>query len=409
MTAAQLPPSLIELTARLARYPADRYPVQHATASFHLGAALTEAGRFDESERALAVAAELFGPDRMPAEHAKALNARGAALRASDRPAEAIGCFERAATTFARVELPLEHGAALFNLGLCRRDLGADPIEVFGRARELLDPERVPAHAAAAARELGAALFTAGRGAEATPILADAVALAERGHDIAGLGAAANTLGLVHLAQDRAKDAVEILRTAAAAHPRTVRPHGHAMAKANLALAHERDRDAVRARLAARQALGVPGAPEPVVTTAAAVLTRIGDDPGRLLDVLDDEPVDRWPPLVREELLRWDEAWPEERAVEAEAFVAGVLDRPRAAAELVATWLGGLLELPPQAMHALATDAVLALRGQDAEQVERFRSWVARGCARFHIPQMDRLTRMFEEIAVLHGGPASWR
>lgn len=409
MTAAPLPPSLIELTARLARYPAERYPVQHATASFHLGSALTEAGRYEEAEQALAVAAELFGPDRMPVEHAKALNARGAALRAAGRPREAIGCFDRAAAAFAALGQPLEHGAALFNLGLSRRDLGEDPVEVFGRARELLDPDRVPAHAAAAARELGAALFVAGRGAEATPVLSEAVALAERGHDLAGLGAAANTLGLVHLAQDRAKDAVEILRAAAAAHPRTVRPDGHGMAKANLALAHERDGDAVRARLAARQALGIPGVAEPVVHTASAVLTRLGDDPGRLLDVLDDEPVERWPVLVREELMRWNEAWPEERTVEAEAFVSGVLDRPRVGAELVAAWLGGLLELPPQAMQALATDAVLALRGQGAERVERFRAWVARGCARFQVPQMDRLTRTFEAIAARSGGPASWR
>lgn len=409
MTTAPVPPPLIELTARLARYPADRYPVQHATARFHLGSALTEVGRFDEAERELAVAAELFGPERMPTEHAKALNARGAALRAAGRPTEAIGCFVQAADAFAALERPLEQGAAWFNLGLTRREVGEDPVEVFGRARELLDPQRVPAYAAAAARELGAALFAAGRGAEASPILVEAVALAERGGDLAGLGAAANTLGLVHLAQDRAKEAVEILRTAASAHPRTVRPEGHAMAKANLALAHEQDGDAVRARLAARQALGVPGVPEPVLTVAAGVLARLGAEPGGLLDVLDDEPADAWPALVREELLRQADARPEERAVDAQAFVAGVLDRPRTGAELVATWLGGLLELPPAVMHALATEAVVALGAQDADRMERFRSWVARGCARFHLPQMDRLTGLFEEIAARAGGPPSWR
>ncbi len=409
MTATPAPPPLDELTARLARYPADRYPVQHATASFHLGFALTEVGRFDEAERALAVAADLFDPVRMPTEYAKALNARGAALRAVARPAEAAGCFERAGAAFAALGQPLENGAAQFNLGLTRRELGTDPIEAFRAARELLDPERVPAHAAAAARELGAALFTTGHAAEAEPVLVEAIALAERGRDVAGLGAAANTLGLVHLALGRAKDAVEILGTAASAHPRTVRPEGHAMAKANLALALELDGDVVRARLSARQALGVPGVPRPVLTTAAGVLERLGEDPGRLLDVLDDEPADSWPALLREELLRWSDAWPEERAAEADAFVAGVLDRPATAADLVATWLGGLLEMPPEAMHGLATDAVVALREQDAERVERFRSWAARGCARFHVPQMDRLTRMFEEIAARTGGPASWR
>lgn len=409
MTAAPVPPPLITLTARLARYPADRYPVQHATAQFHLGAALTEAGRYDEAERALAVAAGLFDPDRMLTEHAKAVNARGAALRAGGRPEEAVGCFEQAVAAFAALVQPLEHGAALFNLGLARRDVGRDPVAAFREARELLDAERVPGHAAAAARELGAALFAAGRSSDAAPILAEAVALADRAGDLAGVGAAANTLGLVHLARDRAADAVEMLRAAVGAHPRAVRPEGHAMAKANLALAHERDGDAVRARLAARQALGVPGAPQPVLTVAGAVLSRLGDDPGRLLDVLDDEPEERWPPLVREELLRWADAWLEDRAADAEAFVAGVLDRPRTGAELVATWLGGLLELPPAAMYGLAADAVGALREQDAGRTERFRSWVARGCARFHLPQMDRLTRIFEEISARDGGPVSWR
>ncbi|TQM11096.1 tetratricopeptide repeat protein [Pseudonocardia kunmingensis] len=256
---APVPPPLIELRARLARYPADRYPIQHATASFHLGFALTEAGRFIDAERALAVAAELFDPDRMPAEHAKALNARGAALRAAGLPDAAAGCFQRASAAFAALGQPLEHGAALFNLGLARRDLGEDPIEDFRRAQEQLDPDRVPAHASAAARELGAALLTAGRSAEAAPVLAEAIALADRGGDLAGLGAAANTLGLVHLALGATAEAIEVLHSAVGAHPRTVRPDGHAMAKANLALAHERAGDTVRARLAARQALGFPG------------------------------------------------------------------------------------------------------------------------------------------------------
>lgn len=409
MTAVPAPPPLVELSARLARYPADRYPVQHATASFHLGTALTEANRFDEAERALGVAAELFGADRLPVEHAKALNARGAALRAAGRPEAALACFTQAATAFGAVGQPLERGAAMFNLGLACRAVGADPTQAFTTARELLDPSRVPAHAAAAARELGAALLTAGRLGEASLFLDEAIALAERGRDLAGLGAAANTLGLVRLAQDRAKDAAALFTTAAAAHPRAVRPEGHAMAKANLALAHDRDGDAARARLAARQALGVRGAPGPVRRSAEAVLERVGDAPGRLLDVLDVEPVDRWPALLREELLRWADADPETRAVEAESFVDAVLNRPPAAPELVATWLGGLMELPPAAMRGLAEDVVLALQGQQGERVERFRSWVARGCARFHVPQMERLTVMFEDIAARAGGPASWR
>lgn len=400
---------LIELAARLARYPADRYPVQHATASFHLGAALTEAGRYADAERALAVAAGLFDPQRMPGERAKALNARGAALRAGGRPDAAAACFTEAAAVFAALGHPLEQGAAVYNLGLARRELGEDPVEEFRRARALLDADRVPAHAGAAARELGAALLAAHRGAEAVPVLTDAVALAERAADPAGAGAAANTLGLVHLALGRVEDAVAAFRAAAGAHPRAVRPEGHAMAKANLALAHEQGGRAARARLAARQALGVPGAPGPVVAVAQGVLSRLGDGPGRLLDVLDDEPADRRPALVREELLRWADARPADRAVEADALVTGVLARPAAGPELVATWLGALLELPPTTTEGLATDAVAALRGRDPGEVERFRAWVARGCARFGLPQMERLTRMLEDIAARTGGPARWR
>lgn len=408
MNAPRTPP-VIELTARLARYPADRYPVQHATTSFHLGSALTEAGRFADAERALAVAADLFDPDRMPGERAKALNARGAALRAAGLPAAAAGCFAEAAASFERLGRRLEHGAALFNLGLARRELGEDGVPEFARARTQLDADRVPGHAAAAARELGASLLTAGRSDEAAPVLAEAIALADRAGDLAGLGAAANTLGLVHLALGRPDEAVTALRTAVGAHPRTSRPDGHAMARANLALAHERAGDAVRARLSARQALGVPGVPEPVRSTAAGVLARLGEGPGRLLDVLDLEPDDQWPVLVREELVRWADASPGDRAVEARELVAGVLQRRATAAELVAAWLGGLLEMPPVAMESLAGDVVTALLAHDAVQVERFRSLVARGCARFYFPQMNRLTALFEEVAARRGGPASWR
>lgn len=402
------PPPFVELTARLARYPADRYPMQHATTSFQLGAALTDSGRFREAERALAVAAELFGPDRRPTEHAKAVNARGAALRATGELAEAAVCFQAAASIFEKVDLPLERGAALFNLGLVRRELGEDPVECFQQARVLFDPARVPGHAAAAARELGAALLTAGEHTRAIDVLGEAVTLAERAQDLPGLGVALNTLGLAQLAGGRAREAVESFVGAVGGHPRTLRPEAYAMAKANLALAHERIDEPVRARLAARQALGVPGVPTAVCATAAGVLQRLGPGPGEILDVLDLEPEQRWPALVREELVRWSDAWPEDLATEADAFVDGVLTRP-GAAELVATWLGGLLELPAGSMSTVVIATLHALHRYRAEQVERFRSLVARGCARFHIPQMDRLTRIFEDLAAEHGGPRSWR
>lgn len=398
----------VELRARLARYPADRYPVQHASTSFQLGSALTAAGHFDEAEQALAVAAELFGPDRLPTEHAKALNARGAALRAAGKLDEAVTCFQAAVAVFERVGLVLERGAALFNLGLARRELGESPVDCFRRARDLLDADRVPGHAAAAARELGAALLTAGESAAAAEVLADAVVLAERARDLPGLGAALNTLGLAQLAQGKAQEAVRSFVGAVGGHPRPSRPDGYGMAKANLALAHEEAGEPVRARLAARQALGVSSLPAAVFSTASGVLERVGPGPGELLDVLDLEREEQWPAVVGEELARWSAAWPEDLDMETDAFVSGVLARP-AGADMVAAWLGGLLELPPESMATLVVAMLRALGGLPAEQVERFRSLVARGCARFHVPQMQRMTQIFEELAAEHGGPRSWR
>lgn len=405
---APAPPPFVELTARLARYPADRYPVQHATTSFHLGTALTGAGRHEEAVRALTTAVALFDPDRMPAEHAKALNARGAALRGAGRPADAVACFQEAAAGFEKLGMDLEQGAALFNLGLARRETGADPTAEFRQARALLDADRVPAHAAAAARELGAELLTAGAAEEAVGVLAEAAALADRARDTVGLGAAANTLGLAHLARAETGAAIDAFTTTVGAHPRNLRPDQYAMAKANLALAYQRADDVGRARLAAHQALGVPNVPEAVRRTAADVLARVGGDTGGLLDVLDLEPDSRWPALVHEELVRWADAWPEDRALEADALVRGVLARP-VAPELVAVWLGGLLEMPPAAAESLVRAVVQALPGLGAEERRRFRDLVARGCARFHLPQMERLTRMFEDLSARYGGPSSWR
>ncbi|MGH3666364.1 MAG: hypothetical protein ACRDU8_09820, partial [Egibacteraceae bacterium] len=70
------------LQGRLRHYPADRYPVQHATARFHLGQVLLDRGTAAAAEVELRTAAGLFDPRRLPVEHAKATNLLGAALRA---------------------------------------------------------------------------------------------------------------------------------------------------------------------------------------------------------------------------------------------------------------------------------------------------------------------------------------
>jgi tetratricopeptide (TPR) repeat protein len=391
---------IAELEDRLARYPADRYPVQHATAQFHLGIALTNADRLDEAEAALSTAVRLFDPERLRVEQAKALNALGAVLRLSGRLGEAARALERAALQLGPGHA-LERGAALFNLGLVRRELGDSDAAVscFRQARELLDARRVPTQAAAAARELGATLFGAGDLDTAARTLAEAVTLAARAGHAAEVGAATNTLGLVQLAAGNTAEAVEQFRRSAASHPRGRRPHEYAMAKANLALAYDRAGDEPRARLAARQALGAPDTPPPVAAQAAEILARLGRGEDDLHLVLEQESREAWPALVREELARLADAGPDERSGDLGAWIDGQLARPPVAEDLAEALLGGFLELPPEAMELLVRSTLEALGDRDAERRERFRAEASRALARFHTPQLVRLKDTFARLA----------
>jgi tetratricopeptide (TPR) repeat protein len=388
-----------ELEERLARYPAARYPVQHATAQFHLGVALTNARQPGEGRRALERAVELFEQAAMPLEHAKALNALGAALREAGDAEAAARAFADAAEAFERAGSPLEEGAARFNLGLVRRDR-----EALSGARELLDPAAAPAQAAAAARELGVVLLEAGSADEAASALADAVALAEAAGDEAGRGAAANMLGLARLAAGRAAEAVEAFRLAAAANPRSVRPAEFAMAKANLALAYERAHDAPRARLAARQALGVPAAPTPVVRQAEEVVGRLGPVGEDLGLVLDAEPEERRPAVVREEVVRWSDAAPMQRTVDAALWIRAQRARP----ELAEPWLAALLELPSSAMEDVIRSTLEGLSRCASAEVAQFRADVVAAMARFHLPQLERLRVTFARISRELGEADTW-
>jgi tetratricopeptide (TPR) repeat protein len=398
------------LRRRLARFPAHRYPIQHATAQFHLGVALLDCGRLDEAGRALQVAAEIFPADHLPAEHGRAVNALGAALRLSGRLSDAASAFRRAAAAFAASGDALEEGAAAFNLGLVARQLEdqAAAVEAFGRARELLDASAVPAEAAAAAREHGATLLAAGDLGPAGDALEHALDLASRAGDRRGVADALNALGLVRLGQGRFADAADAFRTAAGAHPRSIRPAEHAMAKANLAVACERAGDVVLARLAARQALAAPETPDAVAAQAGAVLQRLGDPAGDLVTALDDQPVDRWPALVREELLRWVDEAEDERRAEAAGWVAGQLARPAVATTVADAVLGALLELPPAAMETVVVATLEALAAMDAEDRARFRSQTSRAMAGFPLPQETRLRATFNAHAADHGGQPQW-
>jgi len=389
---------ILELEQRLARYDPARYPVQHATTRFHLGVVLTDAGRVEEAIESLASAAELFDPEALPVEHAKALNALGAALRLAGKLEPAEASFERAAELFGGSSLEQEHGAALFNLGLVRRERDpAAAAECFRHAGALL----AGGLEAAAVRELGATLLALDELDEATRTLEQAVELAERG-DATGYGGALNALGLARLAAGEAKRAIESFRQAAGAHPRAVRPAEFAMAKANLALAYEQHGEAPKARLAARQALGVAEPPVPVAAQAAAVLERIGDATANdLLLVLEQEPRASWEGIVREELARSGEASADVRRADAATWIDG------SSVERAEAWLGGLLELPPERMETLARSALEALGSRDAAVKERFRADVSRAASRFHVPQLLRLEEMFRRIAAELGEPWS--
>jgi tetratricopeptide (TPR) repeat protein len=390
------------LEGRIELYPAARYPVQRATALFHLGLALTGADRPAEAAVALREACELFDPERLPVEHAKAQNALGAALRARGAPAAAAAAFDDAAARFAAAGLGAEEGAARFNLGLVLRATGrADEArEALAAARALLPAESSPEHSAAAARELGAALLEAGEIERAVELLSEAAELAERAGDRAGAGAARNARGLAELARGRAQAAVDDFRAAAHAHPRGVRPADHAMAKANLALAYERCGQAAHARLAARQALTAGEVPEPVRAQADATIARLGARPGDVLDVLAAAPAGERTGIVRDEAVRWAVEPADIRRAEALAWTRSQTARPEGeAVDLAELLLGVMLELPPERMETLIAALLESLAGLPPAARESFRSTTSQAMARFHVPQLMRLRDTFERIA----------
>ncbi len=401
--------AVAELRAQLESHPADRFPVQHATAQFHLGTVLANLGRLDEAESALVEAAKLFR-DRLPVEEAKSLNSLGAVLRAAGRPDEAGRAFGHAAAVFRDQGMPLELGAAIFNEGLVARDAGdaGRALDLFAAAGRVFDPDVVPAQAAAARRELGATLLLTSRPDEAIEPLAEAVALAESCGDRGGAGAASNTLGLSHLAAGRATEAAAAFRHAVHFDPRGVRPAGHAMAKANLALAEEQlDRPAI-ARLAARQALAVAEADQPVRAQASAVLKRLGDPAGDLPAALAMTRAEDWPGMVREELTRWAAAPLDVVHAEMAAWIDSQLARSDGGIDLSEALLGALLELPTDEMQRLIAACVAALEGWSARERERFRTGTASAMARFHVPQLLRLQHLFTAAASELGHEERW-
>lgn len=401
-----------ELEARLARYPADRYPAQHATAAFHLGTAYLQRGLVAEALATLRAAYSVFGRLGMRLEQTKALTMHGVALREAGRSDLARQTFERAVAAFGALDQPVEKAAASYDLGLARQEQG-DTVgaqQALAYARELFVRAGHLAQAGAAAREQGACLLTSGELTAAMEQLEEAAALAERGGDLPGLGAAANALGLAKLGAGDPVAAVVAFSRAVGAYPRSMRPAEHAMVKANLAVAYERAGNEARARLAARQAGAVAGAEPLVRSQAQQVLDRLsGATQTDLLTVLDAEPLERWSAIVREEALRWCDAPLGERRDAVGGFLAGLLARPGEAYDLAESLLAVLLELPPGPYGELVTAIVAATGGRSPEDSERIRAVVGSAMARFAIPQWQRLAASLNAAATAAGQPGGWR
>lgn len=390
---------LDELRTRLLQYPAERYPVQHATLQSQLGSMLLAAGDPGGAIQALRMAIATYDA-AMLVERARAANLLGAAYRDASHPAEAADAFTAAAAAFAESERPLEQAAALHNLGLTLRDRGdsAEAVEHFTTALEAFEAGQTWPQAAAAARELAAVLLETGDAEQAARTAGRAVEHADRAADMPALGSAENIRGLAELAAGRWQQAVTAFSRSAGAHPRNVRPEGYAMAKANLALAYERAGDHPRARLAARQALAAPAVPSPVETQAHAVLERLGDDRADLHNVLDDEPLQRWPPVLREELTWWPEAGRAQLTTRTTAFVDGLVDHPQAL-DRVHAMFDVLLELPPHKMEAIVDAVMEALADRPPDLRQRIHGLVDRTLPRFPIPQWQRLAACFNAAA----------
>ncbi len=360
---------------------------------------------------ALQTAQARFAACGMVLERAKAANLVGVALRTLGRSAEASRIFADAARDFNRADKPEEEGAALFNRGLVLAQQGdfSAAQSALRRAEALFAAAGRPAQAAAAAREHGGVLLQAGDAATAIDLLSPAVDMAWQGGDSAGAGATANVLGLAYLATGDNDRAIEAFRQALSAHPRSVRPADYAMAKANLALAHERRGDTAQAVLAGQQALGVPAVAPLVRAQARELLERLPAASGHeLFAVLDEEPMARWPVVVREEVVRWADGVPGARLDAAAAWIDGQLGRPDRAHDLAQTLLGALLELPPPGYQRVVTALVQAVARRDDADADEFRRVTRSAMARFAIPQWQRLAATFDQTAVEHGQPAAW-
>lgn len=397
------------LRARLDRCPADRYPIQRATMAFHLGTTLISGGGADEAVSWLQEASRLFPRDAMPVEHAKAIMMLGVALRDTGAWEGAADHFARAAEVFAAAGQELEEAASRHNLGLALRDGGhlTEAAHAFATALATFAAADARAQATMAARELGSVQLATGDLTEAVGSLEQAVDLALRAGDRAALGAAANALGVAHLAADQPDRARAAFEDALGAHPRTIRPAEHAMARSNLALACDRAGRGAHAVLAARQALAVVEVDAEVVAQATDVLERLGDDAAALVRVLEAEPSDRHVAILRSELARVA-AVPADRARHDRAWVEALAEDAGRAPGWAEAWLEVVLEQPPEAFMETVRGTVAAVAALGPDDAAAVRHAVSRAMVRFHVPQWTRLREAFDAEAARIGVEGGW-
>lgn len=389
--------SLAKLHRALTRFPPDRYPVKGASLHRQIAHELAAEGKLAEAELSLRTALDLYRHD-LPMERGETLNALGAVLRERGQPGEASGAFGEAIELLeGAAASPAQVGAAYFNLGLVRREMGDTEAaeSAFRRAVSSFDAGTHPAELGAALRELGALLLVEGREADALPYLQSSAEHAAAGGDRGGLGASANLIGLATLALGDGVAAIDAFAETASAHPFSLRPEAHAMAKANLALAYESIDDSHRARQLAHQTLSIGEAPPPVAEQASAILDRLGPDYDLHL-VLDTAPQETWPGVLRDEVRHWARSGAPLVGQRVSAWVSGIMDRGATAVEREEAMFAAILELPPEDFDTITTAITTSVAALSPDQATRYRAQAKRAAARFHLPQMQRLEAALE-------------
>ncbi len=391
--------SLEKLHKALGRFPRDRYPVKHASIQRQIGLVLASNGDLGDAEATFRLALEIYDED-LPVERGDTLNALGAVLRDSGHLEEAAEAFREAISLLMHPKQAAESGIAHYNLGLVLRELGneSEASAAFKRAVVSLKPQSHPSELGAVLRELGSTLLTGGKVEEALSVLERSLDLAADGGDRAGLGASANLLGLAKLALGDGEGATESFAESASANALTLRADGHAMAKANLALAYEATGHLDRARLSAQQALSVDAAPPMVTQQAQTILERLGFDYD-LHVVLDDEPNAGWGGILRDEIRHWarlDKARRRELAI---SWIAGQTSRPESAVERLEALFNAMLELSLESFDLVADALVEAAISLGEEASAEFHARSSRAAAYFRVPQMTRIEAALRPIA----------